>query len=53
MELVSFILLGLKRKEIAIIRNISFEAVKKNIYRLRKKLALKPNESLEEFITSL
>ena len=53
MELVSFILLGLKRKEIALIRNISFEAVKKNIYRLRKKLELKPNESLEAFITSL
>ncbi len=52
-ELASFVLLGLTRKEIALLRNTSFDAVKKNMYRFRKKIAIKPEESLEKFIISL
>ncbi len=53
MELASFMLLGLTRREIALLRNTSFDAVKKSIHRFRKKIDIKPEETLEEFITSL
>ncbi|MEW7289151.1 7TM diverse intracellular signaling domain-containing protein [Aquimarina sp. 2304DJ70-9] len=52
-ELASFVLLGLTRKEIAVLRNTSFDAVKKSMYRLRKKIDITPEESLEKFIISL
>ncbi len=52
-ELASFVLLGLKRKEIAVLRNTTFDAVKKSMYRLRKKIDINPEESLQKFIISL
>ncbi len=52
-ELASFVLLGLTRKEIALLRNTTFDAVKKSMYRFRKKMDINPDESLEEFIISL
>ncbi len=52
-ELASFVLLGLTRKEIALLRNTTFDAVKKSMYRFRKKMNINPDESLEKFIISL
>lgn len=52
-EIASFSLLGLKRKEIAVLKNTSLEGVKKGITRLRKKLELPLDQSLEDFIRNL
>jgi len=53
MELASFLLLGLTRKEIATLRNTSYEAVRKNIYRFRKKIGIEAGVSFENFVSSL
>ncbi len=53
LELASFILLGLTRKEIALLRSTSFDAVKKSMHRFRKKMDIKPEESLGEYILDL
>lgn len=52
LEICSMIRLGLKRKQIASVRNTSLEAVKSNKYRLKKKLHLSKNESLDNYINS-
>lgn len=50
LKLCSLLKMNLSSKEIANILNISSEGIKKARYRLRKKLNLESNESLQEFI---
>lgn len=52
-EIMSFIKLGLSQKEIANLRNTSTGAVKKSRYRLRNKLNLPNDQSIDDFINSL
>lgn len=49
-EMASFARLELSRKEMAALRNCSLEAIKKNRYRLKKKLNLPTNLSINDFI---
>ena len=53
MKFISLIKMSLSSKEIASILNVSSEGIKKTRYRLRKKLNLKPVESLEALIHKL
>ena len=53
LEICSMIRMGLKRKEIASIRNTSLEAVKSSRFRLKKKLNLSKEEDLDLYIKSL
>ena len=50
LKVISFLGVGLETKEIAIIQNVSVDAIRKTRYRIRKKIGLKPEESLEKFI---
>ncbi|GAA0712055.1 hypothetical protein GCM10009430_02090 [Aquimarina litoralis] len=52
-EICSFIKIGLSRKEISNLRNTSLDAVKSSRFRLKKKLNLSQNDSLDEYIRSL
>lgn len=52
-EICSYLRLSLGRKEIAALRFTSAEAVKKSRNRLRKKMNLSPEDSLEAYIMSL
>ncbi len=49
-EVCSFIKLGLSRKEISELRKTSLEAIKSTRFRLKKKLNLSAQDSLDEFI---
>jgi DNA-binding CsgD family transcriptional regulator len=49
-ELCTYIYIGLNRKEIARLRHITVEGVKKARYRLRKKLELSADKDLENFL---
>jgi DNA-binding CsgD family transcriptional regulator len=51
--LMSLLKMNLSSKEIANILNISMEGVKKARYRLRKKLNLSTEESLQELVIEL
>ncbi|MEM6720790.1 MAG: 7TM diverse intracellular signaling domain-containing protein [Bacteroidota bacterium] len=53
LELCTYIRIGLNRKEIARLRHISIEGVKKARYRLRKKLELSADKDLENFLKDL
>lgn len=52
-EVCSFIKLGLSRKEIANLRKTSMDAIKSTRFRLKKKLKLSADESLDEYINHL
>ena len=52
-QLCALLRLQLSSKEIATVKNISTDSVKTLRYRLRKKLELKPDEDLGEFLKSL
>lgn len=51
-EVCSFIKLGLSRKEISELRKTSLEAIKSTRFRLKKKLNLAAQDSLDDFIKS-
>lgn len=53
LKLCAYCRIGLSLKEVARILNISPDSVKKNRYRLRKKLLLKDDENLDDFIANL
>ena len=52
-EVCSFIKLGLSRKEISNLRKTSLGAIKSTRFRLKKKLQLSENESLDAYIQNL
>ncbi|SNR15295.1 Probable transmembrane protein of unknown function. Tetratricopeptide repeats containing protein [Tenacibaculum jejuense] len=52
-EVCSFIKIGLSRKEISNLRKTSLDAIKSTRFRLKKKLKLTAEESLDEYIRSL
>ncbi|KAB1159446.1 hypothetical protein F7018_03805 [Tenacibaculum aiptasiae] len=52
-EICSLIRIGLNRKEVANLRNTSLEAVKSSRFRLKKKLNLSSEDSLDTYINSL
>lgn len=52
-EVCSFIKLGFSRKEISSLRKTSLDAIKSTRFRLKKKLNLTQNDSLDEYIRSL
>ncbi|CAM1359050.1 hypothetical protein [Tenacibaculum xiamenense] len=52
-EVCSFIKIGFSRSEIARLRQTSIEAIKSTRYRLKKKLNLTANDSLDEYIRTL
>ncbi|MGH1386810.1 tetratricopeptide repeat protein [Kordia sp.] len=52
-EVCSFIKLGLSRKEISELRKTSLEAIKSTRFRLKKKLNLSAEDSLDDFIKSI
>ena len=52
-EVCSFIKLGLSRKEISELRKTSLEAIKSTRFRLKKKLQLSAEDSLDEHIKSI
>ncbi len=49
-KVLAFMRVGLSTKEIAEIQYVSLDAVRKTRYRIRKKLCLEKNESLEKFV---
>ena len=49
-EMATFARVGLSKKEMAKLRNTTAEAIKKNRYRLRKKLNLPSDKSIEDFM---
>lgn len=53
LELCTYIHIGLNRKEIARLRHVTIEAVKKSRYRLRKKLDLSADKDLENFLKDI
>lgn len=50
LKVLSLITTGLETKEIANIQNVSVDAIRKTRYRIRKKIGLKSDESLENFL---
>ncbi|MDC7999153.1 tetratricopeptide repeat protein [Gilvibacter sediminis] len=52
-EICSLIRIGLNRKEVANLRNTSLEAVKSSRFRIKKKLGLSPDSSLDDYINTL
>ncbi|MDY8138033.1 tetratricopeptide repeat protein [Aquimarina sp. 2201CG5-10] len=52
-EVCSFIKLGLSRKEISNLRKTSLDAIKSTRFRLKKKLELSQEESLDSYIKNL
>jgi len=52
-EICSFIKIGLSRAEVANLRKTSLYAIKSTRYRLKKKLNLTSNDSLDQYIHSL
>ncbi|SNR15288.1 tetratricopeptide repeat protein [Tenacibaculum jejuense] len=52
-EICSFIKIGLSRSEIALLRNTSLEAVKSTRFRLKKKLNLTSEHSLNNYLLKL
>lgn len=52
-EVCSFIKIGFTRKEISSLRKTSIEAIKSTRFRLKKKLNLTQNDSLDEYIRSI
>ena len=52
-EVCSFIKIGLSRKEISNLRKTSLDAIKSTRFRLKKKLNLTSNDSLDDYIKSI
>ncbi|WP_250433781.1 tetratricopeptide repeat protein [Hanstruepera flava] len=52
-EICSLIRIGLSRKEVANLRNTSLEAVKTSRFRIKKKLNLSAEQSLDDYINCL
>ncbi|MBX2826754.1 MAG: hypothetical protein KTR22_01240 [Flavobacteriaceae bacterium] len=52
-EICSFIRIGLSRKQIAALRNTSIAAIKSSRFRLKKKLSLTAEDSLDDYINSI
>ncbi|WP_435579854.1 hypothetical protein [Gilvibacter sp.] len=52
-EICSLIRIGLNRKEVANLRNTSLEAVKSSRFRIKKKLGLTAEASLDDYINTL
>ncbi|WP_420573670.1 tetratricopeptide repeat protein [Kordia sp.] len=52
-EVCSFIKLGLTRKEVSELRKTSLEAIKSTRFRLKKKLNLSAQDSLDDFVKSI
>lgn len=52
-EICSLIRIGLSRKEVANLRNTSLEAVKTSRFRLKKKLHLTAQQSLDDYVNAL
>ncbi len=52
-EVCSFIKIGLSRKEISNLRKTSLDAIKSTRFRLKKKLNLDADQSLDEYIKSI
>lgn len=50
LKILAFLRVGLTTKEIADIQNVTIEAVRKARYRVRKKLKLESDESLEQYL---
>jgi AraC family transcriptional regulator, chitin signaling transcriptional activator len=53
MQLCAYVKLNLNTKEIARLMNITPESVNTHRYRLRKKLALSAEETLDDFVHQL
>lgn len=52
-QVCGLIRLGLSNKEIAVMRNVSYKAVRMSRYRLRKKMNLDEEEDIVEFLKSI
>jgi len=52
-QLCGMIRLNMSNKEVATIKNISVKSAKMSRYRLRKKLGLKPEEDVVEFLRGI
>lgn len=50
LKILAYLRVGLSSKEIAEIQNVTIEAVRKTRYRVRKKLNLESDDSLEQFL---
>ncbi len=50
LKVLAYIRINLNTKEIANIQNVSIDAIRKTRYRIRKKLQMQPDQSLEKFI---
>ncbi|MGB0521969.1 MAG: tetratricopeptide repeat protein [Flammeovirgaceae bacterium] len=50
LKIAAYVKIGLGNKEIAQVANMSGEAVKKGMYRLKKRLALEADDNLRDFI---
>ncbi len=53
MRLCAYIRVGMERKEMATLTNVTPEAIKKSLYRLKKKMNLGPEDDLTQFITKI
>lgn len=53
MHLCAYICIGMSNEQLARVLSVGSEAIKKARYRLRKKLPLKDNETIESFIRSV
>ncbi|OHX67920.1 tetratricopeptide repeat protein [Flammeovirga pacifica] len=52
-KICAYLRVGMERKEIAIVSNMSPEAVKKTLYRIKKKMDLTGEDNLREFVMGL
>jgi len=50
LRVLAYMRVGLETKDVAEVQYVSIDAIRKSRYRIRKKLSLKPEESLEKFI---
>lgn len=50
LKLAAYLKIGLQNKEISSLINVTYYAVKKSIYRMKKKLALRPEDDLRSFL---
>lgn len=53
MHLCAYICIGMSNEQLARVLSVGGEAIKKARYRLRKKLPLQDNETIESFIRSI
>lgn len=53
LKILAYLRVGMTTKEIADIQNVTIEAVRKTRYRVRKKMNLKSDESLEQYLLNI